>query len=192
MKYDPEIHRRCSSRLRGYDYSKAGAYFITICSKGRECLFGDIVHGEMRVNDAGNMIHAAWNDLPARFNKMERDEFIVMPNHVHGIVVLICRGESCIRPSFSSSTKQGYHKDRPYGTLSDSIGRIAQALKSMTTHQYINGVRRSAWKPFSGKLWQRNYWDHVIRNESELDRIRAYIMNNPAQWASDQLNPGRM
>ncbi|XOF33131.1 MAG: hypothetical protein ACL93V_14105 [Candidatus Electrothrix sp. YB6] len=122
MKYDPNIHHRRAVRLQGYDYSGADAYFITICSKNRECLFGDVVKGEMQLNDAGRMIQAVWNNLPTRFDNMKLDAFVIMPNHVHGIVILSCRGESCIRPQ--SSANQGDHKDRPYGALPHSIGRL--------------------------------------------------------------------
>ena len=188
MKYNPDIHQRRSIRLQGYDYSKAGAYFITICAKERQCLFGDITDGTMRKNDAGQMVQMVWNNLPNRFGNMDLDEFTVMPNHFHGIVTLSRRGEACLRPS-QSSVKPGDHKDRPYGTRPDSIGRVVQAFKSITTHQYINGVRCSGWHPFPGKLWQRNYWDHINRDEAELTNIREYIVNNPFLWESDQLNP---
>src|SRR5512135_2910342 len=96
MKHDPDKHHRRSIRLKGYDYSQSGAYFVTICTQNRECLFGDIVDGKMRLNDAGRMIHRTWNDVPIKYPNIEIDEFIVMPNHVHGIIVIChdnCRGE---------------------------------------------------------------------------------------------------
>jgi putative transposase len=189
LRYEacPNIHHRHSVRLQGYDYSKTGAYFITICTKDRECLFGDIVNGKMLLNEAGKMIQMSWQDLLTRFDNMVIDESVVMPNHVHGLVMLSCRGEACLRPQ--SSVNQGDHKDRPYGTQPHSIGRIVQAFKSITTHKYIQGVRHSSWLPFPSKLWQRNYWDHIIQDESELETIREYIVNNPALWESDQLHP---
>ena len=188
MPYDRDIHHRRSIRLQGYDYAGEGAYFVTICCKNRECLFGEVIDGAMELNEAGNMVATVWKDLPARFDNMEFNEFVVMPNHIHGIIVLVCGGTSAARPSRHLAA-QGDHKDRPYGTLPHTLGRIVQAFKSITTHQYIKGVRCSAWRPFPGKLWQRNYWEHIIRDESEWATIREYIGNNPARWAEDQLNP---
>lgn len=92
MKYDPEKHHRRSVRLRGYDYSQAGAYFVTICTQNRECLFGDMVDGEMRLNDAGRVVHGVWNDLPDHYAGVKLDAFVVMPNHVHGIIVIVGAG----------------------------------------------------------------------------------------------------
>jgi REP element-mobilizing transposase RayT len=189
MKYNPDIHHRRSVRLRGYDYSGAGLYFITICTKNRECLFGEIENGKMRLNEAGKMLQMTWCDLPNRFNNLSINvnEFIVMPNHIHGLTTLSCRGEICLRPS--SSATQGDNKDRPYGTQLHSLGRIIQAFKSITIHKYIQEVRHSSWPSFPGKLWQRNYRDHIIRDESDLATIRKYIANNPVLWESDQLHP---
>jgi len=180
MQYNHDIHRRCTIRLRGYDYAQAGAYFITICTQNRECLFGDIADGEMRMNAAGRMVLKIWNDLPQRFSNAEIDIVAVMPNHLHGIVSLHRRGDPCDRP-LPSATKGG--------TLPDSIGRLVQAFKSITTHQYIHGVKEQGWRPFPNRLWQRNYWEHIIRDEPELENTCAYIQNNPAQWAEDALNP---
>ncbi|CAK8721681.1 MAG: REP element-mobilizing transposase RayT [Candidatus Electronema aureum] len=194
MQYNPDIHHRRSIRLQGYDYSQDGAYFITICVQGRECLFGDIAEGGMRMNEAGKMILQIWNELPQRFSNAEIDILAVMPNHLHGIIFLHRRGEPCVRPashcisSLPSNTK-GDHKDRPYGTLPDSIGRLVQAFKSITTNQYIHGVKKQGWRPFPGRLWQRNYWEHIICDETELEKTREYVQNNPAQWALDELNP---
>jgi putative transposase len=215
-RYNPAIHHRRSIRLQGYDYSQAGAYFITICTHNRECLFGKITDGRMKINDAGRMIQSVWEDMPPRFDGVELDTFNVMPNHIHGIMVLTPRrGESCIRPSYNhirpspvkrpnhcpsdehsindgtgdhmADHKGGDHKDRPYGTLPGTVGRIIQAFKSITTHQYTVGAKKLGWPSFQGKLWQRNYWEHIVRNETELNRIREYIINNPAQWESDKL-----
>ena len=88
MMYDPEIHQRRSIRLKGYDYSQAGAYFVTIVAQGRLCLFGDVVDGEMRANDAGEMVWRVWDGMPGRFPSIEMDEFVVMPNHVHGVIII--------------------------------------------------------------------------------------------------------
>jgi len=180
MKNNPIIYNRRSIRLQGYDYTRAGAYFVTVCAQNRECLFGEIANGQLSLNGAGRMIQTAWDDLPVRFHHIELDEFIVMPNHIHGIVIFARRrGEPCVRPSIV----------RPRGTLPDTVGRMVQAFKSITTHDYSIGVKQFGWPPFPGKLWQRNYWERIIRNESELNRIHEYIRNNPAQWELDKLHP---
>jgi putative transposase len=202
MKYKPNEHRRRSIRLQGYDYSQAGAYFVTICTQNQECLLGEIISGEMRLNDAGRMVQTIWQKLPHRFPSVKLDQFIVMPNHVHGIVMLATRrGEPCVRPFPDEQdvqseyriqgehNTQGEHKVRPYGTLPGTIGRIAQAFKSSTTHEYAMGVKQNGWPRFPGKLWQRNYYEHVIRDEDELNGIRQYIACNPANWAEDRENP---
>ena len=197
MKRD--IHHRRSIRLRGYDYSQAGAYFVTVCVQGRHCLFGGVVNGEMRLNDAGRMAQTVWEGLPDRFPSIELDAFVVMPNHVHGIIVLLAdasrgRGESCIRPGVNdenANDHKGDHKDRPYGTLAGTIGRVIQAFKSIVTHEYVMGVRQHVWPPFVGRLWQRNYYEHIIRDAESLNRIREYILTNPLRWALDRENPRR-
>ena len=116
-----------------------------------------------------------------------------MPNHVHGIIMLMDsihrRGESRIRPNPHIGPNQGDHKDRPYGTLTGTIGRIIQTFKSATTHEYIIGVRQYGWLPFFNKFWQRNYYERVIRNEVELNQVRQYIQDNRFNWETDEENP---
>jgi len=185
------VHHRLSLRLKGYDYAQAGAYFVTICTQKRASAFGCVDDGDVRLNDAGRMVRAVWETLPDRFPGMELDAFVVMPNHMHGIIVIPGRGESGIRPDDSRQPDSGDHKDRPCGTMAGSLGRIIQAFKSTTTHEYVMGVRRRGWVPFHGRLWQRNYYDHVIRNERKLDKIREYIATNPLRWALDRENPQR-
>ena len=194
-----EGRNRRSSRLKGYDYAGAGAYFVTICAQNRECLFGEIVDGKMLLNDAGRMVETVWDQLPIRFPHLELDEFIVMPNHIHGILVShrTQTGDHKDRPYMAPDTV-GYRKSgeqkvrpdgRPHGTLPGTVGRVVQAFKSITTHEYVHGVKQYGWRRFNGKLWQRNYYEHVIRNDNELNRIREYIATNPARWKTDQENP---
>ena len=183
-------HNRKSIRLKGFDYSSAGAYFVTVCTQDRLCLFGEIADENMILNDVGQMIHAQWLEMAKRFEIIALDQSVVMPNHVHGILFLKCRGESCIRPDDKPKTSiQGEHEVRPYGTLDDSLGRILQAFKSITTNAYIRDGKQRDWPSFPGKLWQRNYFERVIRNEKELNRIRDYIINNPLKWHEDKNNP---
>jgi len=184
MKHSRERHGRHTIRLKDYDYSQEGAYFITICIQNRQCLFGDIKDGNMFLNQAGEMVRSVWENLSRRFVHVISDEYIVMPNHIHGVIIIDRRGESCIRPNYS----MGDHKDRPYGTATNSIGRIIQAYKSVTTNRYILDVKKHNWPPFAGRLWQRNYYEHIIRNEKDLHEIREYIANNPINWEKDEEN----
>jgi putative transposase len=167
MKYNPEIHHRRSIRLKGYDYSQAGLYFITACTQHRECLFGRVAKGEMVMNDAGEMITQQWHDLRNRFNQIELHEFIVMPNHCHGIIEMTV-GVPLV------------------GTLTDmTVGNIVGAFKSLTTNAYIKGVNQLGWEAFNGKLWQRNYYERIIRNQEAYSRISRYIQTNPLRWQKD-------
>lgn len=199
MAYNPDIHHRRSIRLQGYDYSRPGAYFITICTQNRECLFGNIIVGatprgcpEMALNHAGNMVQTVWNEIPIHYTGTEIDEFIVMPNHIHGIIVIVGATPcGCPDPAFKTiGQAQG---PAPTGNITGntgalSLGDIVHRFKTMTTKRYTDGVKQSGWPLFAGKLWQRNYWEHVVRNEMELNRIRKYIHKNPPQWESDRLN----
>ena len=197
---------RQSIRVHEHDYTKSGAYFITICTQNRACLFGYIMNGEMRLNDAGQMIQSVWGNIACKLSHAEMDQFIIMPNHIHGIIKLhsdeiSCRGEPCVRPfarthnivgehthnivGKHTHNIVGKHKVRPYGTKPNSIGRIIQAFKSITTHQYVLGVAQLGWTPFIQKCWQRNYWERIIRNDIELQAVRQYIKSNPAKWPND-------
>ena len=212
MKYDPDKHHRRSIRLREYDYSTTGAYFVTICAQGRACLFGEVRDGEMRLNDAGRMVSEGWLKLAGKLPGVALDEYMIMPNHAHGIMGLNepdddvdRRGEPRVRPPLKCEQKdrgehkvqgehkdsknQGEHKVRPYGTDAGSVGRIVQAFKSMTTIAYIRGVSEHGWPPFEGRLWQRNYYERVIRDERELGAARKYILENPIKWHLDRENP---
>ena len=134
--------------------------------------------GEIQLNDAGRMIRTIWEGLPNRFPFAGTDQFIVMPNHIHGIIILTgdYMGEHKVYP---------YRTDQLQGTLPGTIGRIIQAFKSITTNEYIAGVRQNSWKPFQGRLWQRNYYEHIIRNEAAYLEIAEYIQTNPLRWEED-------
>jgi REP element-mobilizing transposase RayT len=168
-------------------------------------VFGHVVNGEMHLNEAGETVRSVWDGLPDRFPGMEPDAFVVMPNHVHAIIVIadpqtttstvttkIGRGESYICPGDPHPPHSGDHKDRPYGTATGSLGRILQAFKSTTTHQYILGVRHRGLAPFHARLWQRGYYEHVVRDERELAAIREYVIGNPVRWHDDENNPAFM
>jgi len=168
MKFDPEKHHRHSIRLKKYDYSQAGAYFVTIDVQNREHLFGNIANGEMVLNDAGKMIDDQWNALRERFPFVDLDIYQIMPDHFHGIIVIV-----------GATLVVALDGGKP-STLGDIIG----AFKSITTNEYIKGVEIQHWQGFSKRLWQRNYYEHVIRDENDLERIRKYIQLNPSNWKS--------
>ena len=194
-KYNPHIHHRKSIRLKGYDYSQAGLYFITICCQNRECLFGEIVRGEMALNDAGMMIENEWLKLPQRFKNIKLNEYVVMPNHFHAILEIVGTtvGATLVVAQNNAEQSRGQpQQGQPQGiaptgkTLGDMVG----AFESITTNEYICGVKNNYWQRFDGKLWQRNYWEHIIRNENEYQRIALYILDNPKKWEMDRLNSG--
>ena len=174
-----ENRNRRSIRLQGYDYSQAGAYFITICSThNREWRFGEIVDGNMRVNAIGGVVADEWIKTAQIRHDIALDEWVVMPNHFHGILVITGTGTARRARTMrrASTVEQFGHP------VSGSIPTIVRSFKSAVT-KHANELCRTP----GGKLWQRNYWEHIIRNELELNRIREYIRNNPARWESDRL-----
>jgi REP element-mobilizing transposase RayT len=169
--------------LKGYDYSQPGAYFITICTQDRACLFGEVVDGEMRLNDAGQMVQDVWDELPAFYPGVQTDAFIVMPNHIHGIIILVGTGSHACPDEIGQP--QGVAPTRL------SLPDVVHRFKTMTTKRYIDGVKKFGWTPFRRRLWQRNYYEHIIRNDHALQRIREYIWTNPLRWHLDRENPNR-
>ncbi len=179
-RYNPHIHHRRSIRLKGYDYSQAGLYFITICVEKRECLFGTIINGEMHLNEAGVMVKTEWLKLNERFNNIALHEFVVMPNHFHAILEIVGASKK-IAPTDTTTENSTEVKNK---TVGDMVG----AFQSIVTVQYIRGVKNLGWTPFNGKLWQRNYYEHIIRNEKSYRNISNYILNNPLKWKEDKFN----
>lgn len=166
------IRKRKTIRLKHFDYAQGGYYFITICTQNRQCFFGEDgvgagLRADPKCNAAGHMIKSAWHQIPHFYNTVELDEFVVMPNHIHGIIKLNGRPQ----------------RDAP--TISDIMNRF----KSYTTAHYCYGVKHNQWQSFDGKLWQRSFYDHVIRNDFDLLRVRQYIRNNPIKWDMDRNNP---
>jgi REP element-mobilizing transposase RayT len=180
---NPDHRHRRTLRLPGYDYAQTGAYFVTICAECRACLFGEIIAGEMHRNGAGQMLAERWARLQSKY-AVKADEFIVMPNHVHGI--LIVEG---IEPAMQAATGQP-HVAAPTQSIAQSpLGTMVGWFKAMTSNAYIRGVKQQGWPPFDGRLWQRNYYEHIVRGERNLAAIREYINANPARWADDPENP---
>ena len=178
MKSDPGIHHRISIRLRGYDYSRVGTYFVTICTQERECLFGEIVDGGVHLNDMGRIVVDSWEWLAEQYAHVSLDEYVVMPNHAHGIIVIT---DDCGDGSCGEDSCRGGSRTAP---TRKPIGRLIGAFKTVSTKR-INALRQMP----GAKLWQRNYYEHIIRNEEELNRIRQYIADNPIQWEMDRENP---
>ena len=218
------LPQRNSIRLKGYDYSQVGYYFITICTHNRLNLFGKINHGEMGLNNAGEMVGKQWLKLPNRFPNISLHKYIIMPNHFHAIIEIMShktdnpqsaavgvplvgtRSSTPQNRKFSNEhTKNKHPQNRifsnehpqngqPQGiaptAITNTIGDIVGAFQSIVTVEYIRGVNNENWQRFNGKLWQRNYWEHIIHNENEYLRISQYIINNPQKWALDKLNGG--
>jgi putative transposase len=251
---EPVLPQRRSLRLRGYDYAQAGAYFVTICTQNRVCLFGDVVAGEMRLNDSGRLVAQCWQDIPSRFPNAALDEFVVMPNHLHGIIVIVRaqfiaphdrgamnagamdsgamdsgamdsgamgsgvtgsgvtgsgainraptggNGASNVGAQFiapvgainhaptggNGASDVGAQFIAPVGAINraPTVGDMVRAFKAVATRM----LRQAQYPSFA---WQRNYYEHIIRSEDDLARIREYIANNPLQWALDRENPLR-
>ncbi len=185
--YDPDIHHRRSIRLPGRDYSAIGAYFVTICVNHRLLLFGDVVDAQMQRNAAGQMIEHWWLELANKYERVTTDAYIVMPNHVHGIIMINTEEGAHTGASLQLGPKSGRMMPAVETTESPLYSMI-QWFKTMTTNEYIRRVKSDGWKRFSGKLWQRNYHEHIIRHDESLGKIRDYIANNPSQWALDPEN----
>jgi putative transposase len=187
--------RRRSIRLKDYDYHHAGAYFVTIVAQGRKCLFGDVVDAQMQLNNAGEMVQTVWDELSTNYPSVETDLFVVMPNHLHGVIVLVGAGPRACPASGGqprgvapTKTRSANHDVVQPLSLPDVLHRF----KTLTTQRYARGVKENGWVRFNSRLWQRNYFEHVIRNEDSLHRIRQYIFDNPMRWEFDRENPATL
>ena len=190
--HNPPAHHRRSIRLKGYDYTLAGAYFVTLVTHGRENWFGEVVGGEMRLNHIGQCAAAVWQTLSNHFG-LTLGEWVWMPNHMHGILILddlVDPGKGEASGDFIDLLSPAPLPDasplRPHGTAPGSLNAIIQNYKSVSTRR-INTLRDSPGQP----LWQRNYYEHIIRSADDWSRIHVYIQANPAQWEHDrEFNPG--
>jgi len=170
MRDDSEKSYRRSLRLSNYNYSQSGAYFITICIHNRECLLGKIDDGMMILNNFGTIVRETWNSLSDKYSEISLDEWTVMPNHIHGIVIID-------NPNADTSHElQLQRKERRTMLLPKAIGYF-----KMNSSKQINELRGRTGQP----LWQKNYYEHIIRNPSALEKIREYIVNNPRKWHED-------
>jgi putative transposase len=176
---NPQNHHRRSIRLKGYDYTQSGAYFVTLCTYQREEIFGTVVEGEMRLNPFGEIVREEWlKTAQIRSNvELHEDEFVIMPNHIHGIIWIV---ES---PSVGA-TRRVAPTNEPRTLVSGSLGAILGQFKSITAKRInvLRGMRGVT-------VWQRNYYEHIVRNEDELKNFWNYIDINPLRWQEDQLHP---
>ena len=180
---------RNSIRLQKYDYSDVDWYFVTICVQNRQCLFGEIIDKKMILNNSGIMIKQLWNEMPKRFNIIELNIFQIMPNHVHGIIQIVGAGfMPALKSKLPPQNLKYINYQRATTRVAPTVGDFIGAFKSLTTHEYIVGVKNNGWSLFNKRLWQRNYYEHIIRNEQELNRIRKYIRDNPGNWKTDRNN----
>ena len=208
MPYDPDIPHRRSIRLKDYDYSLRGLYFVTICTHDHIPRFGDVVEGAMILNSAGQMIERLYKECEHHFDNLRCLDYVVMPNHFHCIFQII---ETASPKSHQQVPPAGVGFARPNPidavpsvgadlcvcpeTPASSLGghtgpplhKIIQWFKTMTTNEYIRGVKNRVFPPFHVRLWQRNYYEHVIRSQHSYDEIVEYIRNNPKQWYNDKL-----
>lgn len=188
-KYNPNIHHRRSIRLKGYDYAHAGLYFVTICCQDRVCRFGEVVDGEMVLNELGTVAYMEWIKLTERFSNFELDVFQIMPNHIHGIILLndIPVGAGFTpAPNDLNAPNDGQPNDdkRATARVAPTVSDIVGAYKSLVANGCLDIYKSK--NETMGKLWQRNYYEHIIRNEQSYQRISEYIVNNPAKWADDK------
>lgn len=212
MSYNPNIHHRRSIRLKGYDYSQAGAYFITICCEKKICRFGEIPVGaglapalinntgqpndipptaQMQLNEFGQIAFDEWLKLPERFPNFELDVFQIMPNHMHGIIVLknVVDGDGGGQERAGASpaptdAQNSISLDDIGVEMNATVGDIVGAYKSLVSNGCLEIYKSKNER--MGKLWQRNYYENIIRDEKAYLAISNYIINNPANWKQDK------
>jgi Transposase and inactivated derivatives len=193
-KFDPQKHHRRSIRLKGYDYSSEGAYYVTVVTQGRECLFGKIIDGEMRLDEYGKIVQKWWNEIPIHFPNVELGAFIIMPNHVHGIIFITTkrRGEVVSPYDNPNNNIQDAHIDDTF-----NLGRETLPPRKRTLGQIVAYFKYQSTKEMNHietdkaitKFWQRNYYEHIIRDEKDLQNKSNYIQANPWLWNDDDDNP---
>ncbi len=192
MAFDPEEHHRRSIRRRGGDYSQAGLYFVTVCAAQGKCLFGEIVQDKMALSDAGQVVKEEWLRTPSVRAEIVLNEFVVMPNHFHGVVAIVKSPRSVLpddRAKVWSQKEAGRIRYAPttkneFRSPSRTLGAVVRGFKAAVTSRL-----RAMWGMPQAEVWQRNYYEHVIRNHEDYCRVRDYIIQNPARWAEDENNP---
>jgi len=212
MKYNPNLHHRRSIRLKEYDYSQAGSYFITICCQDKLYRFGKIENNNIILNEYGTIAYNEWIKLPQRFTNLELDVFQIMPNHMHAIIVLnnstvgaglapapnyiddtkyneipFCPGNIINEYFFDPNNNDTLQTFRAGASPAPTVGGIIGAYKSLVANNCLDIFKiQNKADVYMGKLWQRNYYEHIIRNEQSYQTIACYIINNPAKWKDDK------
>lgn len=184
MRDNSNLPQRRSVRLPGYNYAGHGAYFVTICTENHKCLFGKIAEDKIMLNTIGMIVESCWSKIPSHFSDVELDQFIVMPNHLHGIIFITAdkTGTACRAPTDPAS------RNMRFGCpAAASLPTIIGSFKSAVSRTLNQTVKRT-----SKSIWQRGYFEHVIRNNESLDKIRKYIIDNPFHWTLDRENPDKV
>jgi len=186
VKYDPDKHHRRSIRLKGYDYSRAGAYFVTVVAHRRECLFGEVVGGDVALNEYGRVVEKWWHQIPVHFPNVDTLTFVVMPNHIHGIIVINDRGRGAVSAPDNNEIEHSGEMTSPLRR--PTLGKIVAYFKYQSTKEMnaMDGIGTIT------KFWQRNYYEHIIRNDDDLNRIHRYIESNPSMWVDNDKNPANV
>jgi putative transposase len=203
--FNPHIHHRRSIRIKGYDYSQAGLYFITICCHKMNCLFGHFENGMMFLSEYGQVVFNEWIKLPERYPNIELDVFQVMPNHFHGIIAIpvgatlavahyemvahnnLARVNHAPTGDAAPSGDTVSHDNGARVNRAPTIGNIVGSFKSLVANGCLEIYKSK--NEMMGKLWQRNFWEHIIRNDESYSKITEYIRNNPVKWLDDKFNP---
>lgn len=186
-RYDPFKHHRHSIRLQGYDYSQAGAYFATACTKNRECILGMVRNDEVELSALGEIVGCCWENLPRQFPNVRLDAFVVMPNHIHGIILLT----ENVGATLAVAPDKAGASPAPTGAMRPKLGDVVGTFRSLCVNNWLDYINQNHLNAI-GKFWQRNYYEHIVRDERDLNRIREYIATNPIRWDLDRENPNRL
>jgi putative transposase len=186
--YFQNKYRIESTRLKDFDYSSNGYYFITICTKNRECIFREIINEKMQLSAIGEFVLNGWKESFDIRKELFCDEFVIMPNHIHGIVIIENQNETynsniIVETHGRASLPERASLKHPH-RMSKSISSFVSGFKSAMT-KYVNIFRHTPGM----SLWQSRFYDHIIRDEKSLQKIRNYIVNNPINWQNDEMNP---
>ncbi len=180
MKFNPDKHHRRSVRLRGYDYSRPGAYFVTVCSYGKQAIYGEILGNDVCLSDLGEIVNSSWLRIPKHFPSVKLDEFVIMPDHIHAVLMLTEPANAVV----GAGSPRPDQKTKGRGDRAPTLGQVIAYFKYVST-KAINKLKNSPGAP----VWQRNYYEHIIRNESELSEIREYVTCNPLKLSAGGAQP---
>ena len=185
-KYNPDIHHRRSIRLKGYDYSRSGLYFITLCVVDRICVFGDIVDGKMQLNDIGRLVEEEWlNTVDVRNGDVRLHNYIVMPNHFHAIIEICECMDECDSSQILNTDNVG-ECEKGECEKGECDSPLRMKSPSKTVGAIVRGFKGAVSRQLGYSVWQRNYYEHIIRTGESYRQISDYIVNNPTKWQDDK------